>query len=77
MNRGDRLGLITRSIELRHAHASEADGRDLETLGSQLSALHVLPSFLQQPTANKALVATRERLGVQSSGSSKIRHALY
>jgi hypothetical protein len=38
MNRGDRLRVVVRAVELRHSHAAEADGRDGER--AKLALLH-------------------------------------
>ena len=40
LDRRDRLALVGRSVELRHPHASEAEGRDLELLRAKFASVH-------------------------------------
>src|SRR5262249_59196838 len=37
---GDALAAVSGAVEVRHAHSSEADGRDLGTLGTKLAMDH-------------------------------------
>ena len=38
--RGERLGVIVRAVELAHAHAAQTECRDLGTLGAEGAGLH-------------------------------------
>ena len=40
VDRGDALGAIGRTVEIRHAHAAEADRADLRSVRAQFSPLH-------------------------------------
>ena len=40
MQRGDRLGFVRRAVGLAHAHAAEADRRDLQPLAAELARGH-------------------------------------
>ncbi len=40
VDRRDRLALVGRPVELRHPHAAEAEGRDLELLRAKFASVH-------------------------------------
>jgi len=46
MNSRNRLAIIARTIEIRHAHASEPNGRDFESLPSEFALLHFVSPLL-------------------------------
>jgi hypothetical protein len=46
MDRRDGLGFVGRSISVAHAHATEPQNRDDQTLVAELSLLHLLPPHI-------------------------------